>query len=240
MECQECDNLIHDFMDDEVANEEERARAFEHIKRCARCEARFSSVRSLKRALQTLGETTDAEQSAAQLEPVLRTVFQQQKRLGHSSRPVASWLVIGMAAALLLSIGVVSRQLIFAPERRPTILATPHSVQPGNVVKAQIPEPAATLAQGTRKHGKSRPRVPAQRRDGEEFVTGFYALPYAENSDHIMSGEVVRVKLRGSALPGIGFPMALNGDTTSEQVTADLIVGENGLPLAIRFVRSAF
>jgi hypothetical protein len=34
--------------------------------------------------------------------------------------------------------------------------------------------------------------------------------------------------------------MALNGDTTSEQVTADLIVGENGLPLAIRFVRSAF
>jgi hypothetical protein len=142
-----------------------------------------------------------------------------------------------MAAALLLSIGVVSRQLIFAPERRPTILATP--VQPGNVSKAQI-EPAATLAQVTRKHGKSRPRVPAQRRDGEEFVTGFYALPYAENSDHIMSGEVVRVKLRGSALPGIGFPMALNGDTTSEQVTADLIVGENGLPLAIRFVRSAF
>jgi hypothetical protein len=237
MECQDCDNLIHDFMDAEVANEEERARAFEHIRRCARCEARFSSVGSLKRALRTLAETTDAEQSAAQLEPVLRTVFQQQKRLGHSSRPVASWLVIGMAAALLLSIGVVSRQLIFAPERRPTILATP--VQAGNVSKAQI-EPAATLAQGTRKHGKSRPRVPAQRRDGEEFVTGFYALPYAENSDRIMSGEVVRVKLRGSALPGIGFPMALNGDTTSEQVTADLIVGENGLPLAIRFVRSAF
>jgi len=237
MECQECDNLIHDFMDAEVANEEERARAFEHIRRCARCEARFFSVRSLKRTLRTLAETTDAEQSAAQLEPVLRTVFQQQKGLGHSSRPVASWLAIGMAAALLLSIGVVSRQLIFAPERRPTILATP--VQPGNVSKAQI-EPAATLAQVTRKHGKSRPRVPAQRRDGEEFVTGFYALPYAENSDHIMSGEVVRVKLRGSALPGIGFPMALNGDTTSEQVTADLIVGENGLPLAIRFVRSAF
>jgi hypothetical protein len=237
MECQECDNFIHDFMDAEVANEEERARAFEHMMRCARCEARFFSVRSLKRALRTLAETTDSEQSAAQLEPVLRTVFQQQNGLGHSSRPVASWLVIGMAAALLLSIGVVSRQLIFAPERRPTILATP--VQPGNVSKAQI-EPAATLAQGTRKHGKSRPRVPAQRRDGEEFVTGFYALPYAENSDHIISGEVVRVKLRGSALPGIGFPIALNGDTASEQVTADLIVGENGLPLAIRFVRSAF
>jgi hypothetical protein len=237
MECQECDNFIHDFMDAEVVDEAERTRAFEHMMRCARCEARFSSVRSLKRALHTLAETTDAEQSAAQLEPVLRTVFQQQKGVRQSSRPVASWLAIGMAAALLLSVGVVSRELIFAPERKPTILATPHSVQPGSVSNAQILEPPAKLAQETRKHGKSKPRVPAQRRDGEEFVTGFYALPYAENSDHIMSGEVVRVKLRGSALRGIGFPMALNGDRASEQITADLIVGENGLPLAIRFVR---
>jgi len=71
----------------------------------------------------------------------------------------------------------------------------------------------------------------------EEFVTAFYALPYAEGSDHVMSGEIVRVQLRGSALPGIGFPMALNGDRTAEQITADLLVGENGLPLAIRFVR---
>jgi plasmid stabilization system protein ParE len=235
MECQECDSVIHDFMRAEVANEEERTRAFDHIVHCARCEARFLSVRALERALRTLAETTDAERSAAQLEPVLRTVFQQQKRVRQS--PVASWLAIGIAAALLLSVGVVSRQRIFAPERRSTILATAHSVQSENVSNAQIPEPAAKLAQETRKHGKSRPRVPAQRREGEEFVTGFYALPYAENSDHIMSGEVVRVQLRGSALPGIGFPMALNGDTAAEQITADLIVGENGLPLAIRFVR---
>jgi hypothetical protein len=68
-------------------------------------------------------------------------------------------------------------------------------------------------------------------------VTAFYALPYAESSDRTLSGEIVRVKLRGSALPGIGFPLALNGDMAKEQITADLIVGENGLPLAIRFVR---
>jgi hypothetical protein len=237
MECRECDNIIHDFMRAEVANEEQRTKAFDHMMRCARCEARFSNVRSLERALRALAETTDSERSAAELEPVLRSVFQQQKRARQRSRSVASWLAIGMAAALLLSVGVVTRQLIFAPETKPTILAPPPSAQPSNVSKAQIPEPAAMLAQETRKHGKSRRRVPAQRSDGEEFVTGFYPLPYAENSGHIMSGEVVRVKLRGSALPGIGFPMALNGDTAGEQITADLIVGENGLPLAIRFVR---
>jgi hypothetical protein len=53
----------------------------------------------------------------------------------------------------------------------------------------------------------------------------------------VFSGEIVRVKLRGSALPAIGFPVALNGDQAAEQITADLFVAENGLPLAIRFVR---
>jgi hypothetical protein len=142
-----------------------------------------------------------------------------------------------MAASLLLSIGFLSGHLILGPERKPSILATPKSVQPAGMSNAQIPEPAEKLAQETRKHRKSRSRIPAQRAGGEEFVTGFYALPYAESYDHVMSGEIVRVKLRGSALPGIGFPMALNGDRGSEQITADLIVGENGLPLAIRFVR---
>src|SRR5882724_352124 len=237
MECRECDSIIHDFMRAEVANEEVRTKAFDHIMRCARCEARFSNVRSLERVLRTLAETTDAERSAAQLEPVLRTAFQQQKRVRRRSRSVASWVAIGIAASLLLSIGVVSRRLIFAPARKPPILATPQPVQPGNVSNAQTPEPAAKLAQETGKHRKSRPRVPAQRVDSEEFVTGFYALPYAQSSNHIMSGEIVRVRLLGSALPGIGFPMALNGDRAAEQITADLIVGENGLPLAIRFLR---
>jgi hypothetical protein len=38
-------------------------------------------------------------------------------------------------------------------------------------------------------------------------------------------------------LPAIGFPVALDGDRAAELITADLLVGENGLPLAIRFVR---
>jgi hypothetical protein len=237
MECQECDSIIHDFMRAEVANEDVRTKAFDHIMRCARCEARFSNVRSLERALRTLRETMDSERSAAQLEPVLRTVFQQQKRVKQRSRTVASWTAIGVAASLLLSIGVVSWQRIMAPEAKPPVLATPKPVQPADVSIAQALEPAAKLSRKTRNHKKSKPHIPAQRTNSEEFVTGFYALPYAESSDRVFSGEIVRVTLRGSALPAIGFPVVLNGDQAAEQITADLFVSENGLPLAIRFVR---
>ena len=237
MECRECDGIIHDFMRAHVANEELRTKAFDHVMRCPHCEARFSSIRSLEKALRTLAETMDSERSAAQLEPVLRTVFQQQRRVRQRPRSFARWMAMGMAASLLLSMGFVSRHRVFGPERKPFIQAMPLPLQPANALNAQIPEPATTLPPEARKHRKSRPRVKAQRRDTEEFVTVFYALPYTESSDHAMSGEVVRVKLRGSALPGIGFPLALNGDMAREQITADLIVGENGLPLAIRFVR---
>ena len=237
MECRECDSIIHDFVRAEVANEHARTKAFDHITHCARCETRFSDLRALERALRTLAETTDSGRSAAQLEPVLRTVFQQQKRVRQRSRSVASWVAIGMAASLLLSIGVVSRHRIFAPESKPLILTTPKPVQPAKVSIAQIPERVGKLPQETRNHGKSKPRIPAQGTNNEEFVTGFYALPYAESSDRVFSGEIVRVRLRGSALPAIGFPVALNGDQAAEQITADLFVAENGLPLAIRFVR---
>jgi hypothetical protein len=237
MECRECESIIHDFLRKDVTNEVTRTEAFEHIFHCPRCEARFSNVRSLERALRTLADTTDSERSAAQLEPSLRAVFRQQKRVGQRSRSVASWTAIGVAASLLLSIGLAWRHRIVAPERKPQVLAAPQPVKPEGASIAQMPAPLARLPQETRNHRKPKPRVLDQGTYRGEFVTGFYALPYAQGSDRLTSGEIIRVKLRGSALPAIGFPVALNSDRATDSITADLFVGENGVPLAIRFVR---
>jgi hypothetical protein len=240
MECRECDSIIHDFMRTGVENEELRTKAFDHIMRCARCEARFSSLRALEKALRTLAETIDSARPGAQLEPVLRTVFQQHQRARQRSRPVRHWVAIGIAASLLMSIGVVSQHWIFTPAAKPPILAIPQPVQPGqpaHAASAQVREPVVKLSRKPRGHRKSKPPIPAQLTDKEELVTGFYTLPYGQSSDRVFSGEIVRVKLRGSALLAIGFPVALNGDQAAEQITADLFLAENGLPLAIRFVR---
>jgi len=236
MECRECDSFIHDFMRAGVASEEMRAKVSDHIAHCAGCETHFFNVRSLERALRALGETIDAEQSAARMETVLKAVFAQQKRARQRSRAVSSWVATGVAASLLLSIGVMSRRLLVAPQRAP-IATAPVQIQPADVPVAQKPEPAAKLSRKVQGNRKSKAPVPAQHSKSEEFVTGFYVLPYAGNSGRVFSGEIVRVTLRGSALPAIGFPVALNGDQTAEQVTADLFVAENGLPVAIRFVR---
>ena len=237
MECRECDSFIHDFMRAEMASEEMHAKISDHIEHCTRCATHFSNVRSLERALRTLAENTDAGRSAVRMEPVLRTVFQQQKRARQRSRPVAGWVAIGVAASLLLCIGVVSWWRITAPEATRSVLATPMPVQPTDVSVAQVPEPSAKPSRKVHGNGKSKTRIPEQHTKSEEFVTGFYALPYAGSSDRVFSGEIVRVKLLGSALPAIGFPVALSGDQPAEKVTADIFVAENGLPVAIRFVR---
>ena len=130
MECRECDSIIHDFMRAYVANEELRTKAFDHVMRCPRCEARFSNIRSLEKGLRTLAETMDSERSAAQLEPVLRSVFQQQRRVRQRPRSFARWMAMGMAASFLLSIGFVSRHRVFGPESKPFIQATPLPLQP--------------------------------------------------------------------------------------------------------------
>lgn len=237
MECRECDSFIHDFMRGEVTSEEVRAKVFDHIMHCARCEVRFSNIRSLESALRNLAASMDSEGAAARMEPALRTVFQQQKRVKQRSRLVTSGVAIGIAASLLLSIGVVSWRWSIAPKVAVPILATPNPVRSAEAPIAQVSESAPKSSRKVVGNRKWKARIPAQHAKSEEFVTGFYALPYAGSSDRVFNGEIVRVKLRGSALPAMGFPVALSGDQAGEQITADLLVAENGLPVAIRFIR---
>jgi hypothetical protein len=51
----------------------------------------------------------------------------------------------------------------------------------------------------------------------------------------IDSGSVVRIELPRSALESFGFPM--NMERAGERIKADVVVGNDGLARAIRFVR---
>ncbi|HSE39568.1 MAG TPA: hypothetical protein VLH08_02280 [Acidobacteriota bacterium] len=62
----------------------------------------------------------------------------------------------------------------------------------------------------------------------EEFIPLQYANPA------VNSRQVVRVKLESSALQDLGFPRVPEWD--HRRIEADIIVGDDGLPQAIRFV----
>ncbi len=65
-------------------------------------------------------------------------------------------------------------------------------------------------------------------------TAGFVVLPYAESGVPMEEAVIVRVNLRPSELGSLGVPVALaHGDLS---IRADLLVGQDGIARAIRFV----
>jgi hypothetical protein len=70
---------------------------------------------------------------------------------------------------------------------------------------------------------------------GDEIATDFMPVAYGENLNSIDSGRIVRVEMPRSALAQFGLPV--NMDRANERVKADVLIGDDGMARAIRFVR---
>lgn len=71
-----------------------------------------------------------------------------------------------------------------------------------------------------------------QERAAREVVTDFF--PLMDPAPPFDRGEILRVQLPASALQAVGLPVA--DDHRADQIQADVLVGEEGLPRAIRFI----
>ena len=85
--------------------------------------------------------------------------------------------------------------------------------------------------------GRSSPSNFDQVQDGGEIVTDFMPASFGGNIMPMDSGEILRVKLPRSVMLSYGLPV--NPDRVDEPITADLVVGSDGVARAIRFVREA-
>ena len=72
--------------------------------------------------------------------------------------------------------------------------------------------------------------------DAGEVATGFYPLTY--NAIPVTQGSIVRLELSPASLTALGVDPAMAGPQRSS-VVADVLVGEDGLARAVRFVRVA-
>ena len=80
-----------------------------------------------------------------------------------------------------------------------------------------------------------RRRPPRHKKHVREVVTEFYPLMESADLDSLEVFQMVRVELPGSALRAAGLPVA--PELINEPVTADVMLGYDGLARAIRFVR---
>jgi hypothetical protein len=149
------------------------------------------------------------------VELTLRVEFRKRKR----KRTLIRWTVA--IAAVFLAIAFVPwPKPVSGPDPRLAHIAVP-----------DLPP----VAQPVREVGVSRRRVRKPRAAPVEVATRFYPLQDASTLSPFEYGTLVRVQLPRSALRAVGLPV--NEDRISERISADVLLGQDGLARAVRFVQ---
>jgi hypothetical protein len=235
----------------------EEARA--HAAVCEACGARLADELRLSDGLKVLAVSDESRPLKGFDEARLRELFRANAAdASPARRPGFSYirLAAGIAAAVVVAVGAT---ILW----RPTHV---DPVAPGEIVAkvtptVQIEKPSARLesARAPREdavsprpasirssRAKSRGRVDGSYVDARlseftaaslepEETTEFIPTIQGSNLAPLSSGQVMRVMVPKSAMSYFGLPV--NIEQANERVAADVLMGEDGVARAIRFVR---
>jgi hypothetical protein len=171
----------------------------------------------------------------AQTAPTSSTVVSMPSRAGHWP----SWKLAAVAAGILILISVMAIFWRSASSQKPQGEERAIAPTPGAAPSPQAEQPAggAQVAGEQPKNPPKRARRNASvdSADEDEVVTQFFSLREGEDLTSLESLQLVRIELPGSALSEVGLPV--DPETANEPVKADVVLGQDGLARAIRFVR---
>ena len=183
---------------------------------------------ALLAGLRALREKTADEKPPASVEIALLAEFRlprMQNKQKSPRRPLL-WVGLAAAAALLIAVAVSNRQ----PEPV-VVVKTPET--PKHVETVRQPAPPEPSIMRQVKRAPRRP--PAKPEPVQEVATEFLPVPYAPVFTSEDRGQVVRVRLPRESMRSFGLPV--NQDRIVQTVKADVLVGEDGIARAIRFVQ---
>ena len=191
-----------------------RADAAEHAAECADCAVLQESWREARVALQMLRETTQGAQAPQRVEMRLRHEFGMRHRTA-KARFAAVFAAWTLAAATVVIAGMSWWNWRLTQTQREHVSA-------GNTVKTPtaVPTPTDTSEDATLVAGN-------------EFG-GFTPLP-GSLPQEMDDSAIVRVRMQRGALGALGLPV--NEERVSDWIQVDLLVGEDGLPKAVRLLQ---
>ena len=254
MNCQRFEQVVSELARSQMMEAEVRAEALAHSEECEGCLARLRDEETLTRGLHLLAADMESLSAPVEIELKLREAFRERR----VAAPVAVgssrsryWLV-AVAAVLLLAMSVAA--MWWRSETPEKSIAKESPQKPSEVIAgpsepAPAPEPKEVEYQAgsetpKRRNSKSFRRNAGSRKAPEaqvahhvqnEIATDF--VPLGDMNAVMLQdgGQIIRVKLRRSALVKFGIPV--NMDRYNENVKADVLIGVDGLARAIRFVQ---
>jgi hypothetical protein len=261
MNCQQFDQIVVELARGRGVEGRTPQGAVDHARSCPRCAARLSDQRKLAAALRAVNSAASNEQAPASVEHSLLSAFRARfdascpatavettspRRGGAVAWPV--WAVAAAAVMLLLGIVAIWRLEPTSPARSSDRASSPRvsNKKPAEVATVGNDEtqPAAAVVRHlvsrprrTAKYGTpSKPHATSEQVPATEVTTRFYPLPYGSGLGLDEGWALVRVQVPRASLASLGVPISA-GSESNEMLTADVVVGQDGLARGIRFVQ---
>lgn len=227
MKCEEFEAMGLDAERDASLSEVEHVSAREHASTCSRCAALQDSWRAAGIELRAFADETALAQAPARVEMRLRQEFRTRHVTLKRRRAavVAAW-ALAAAAVLVGAVGWRNWR------------------NGGRADSASRSNSSAGVANGSAKNADAYRETPAQSAaalqpdsaDSEILLadselSDFTLLPGALMAD-TADAAILRVRLQRGSLSSLGLPV--NEERAGEWIQVDLLVGNDGLPQAVR------
>lgn len=249
MNCQDFEPIILSMARAQLLEASARRQTLAHIAQCPDCADRLADQQTLSAAVRATAKSIRHEEASASVEHSLRTAFRKQASAATANGSVPAhtrqWpqRALAAAAAVLLLALLAGAVWQWSRADRKQKLATAHPTPSAPKERGKLPERLFPADQPGRDVVKQLAREPRRRRHlvrqgaaiGEENITDFISLASASELTPLESGQVLRVELSTSTLISMGLPIP--AEDMSKPVLADLLVGQDGLARAIRFVQ---
>jgi hypothetical protein len=251
MTCRDLDDALLDVARGTAAGPGSVAAVESHAEHCARCAARLARERELTAGLRALAASTASEEGTPDLEQQLMQAFAQlhpdQEATGLRAH---RWIAAAAAVAVVAgatALGVVLQREPSSVDSARKHVAVPTSTAPSSAPPGNVQDGAGGTNPGitaplSARDTTSSPRhtVPPRtarkspERQEPPSMEGFVALPTAAGLPALESGRIIRIDLPVASLPAYGVEVI--PDAQRPEVEADLLVGQDGQPRAIRLV----
>ncbi len=257
MNCQQFDQIVVDLARNRIADAAMRDCALDHARACKLCAVRLADQRKLSVALRAVSAAWN-EQAPVRVEHALLSAFRTEfnasrpaNTVGAASRRrggAAVWRVWTVAAAATLLLGLVVAAWKLRPLHPVGRASSPQVTNKKTADVAAVGNRETGPASAVVRHAMPRSRWAAkhgapsklvatpEKTAATEATTRFYPLPYGSGLGLDEGWTLVRVQVQRSSLASLGVPVSA-GSAAGEMLTADVVVGQDGLARGIRFVQ---
>jgi hypothetical protein len=255
MKCNDFEAIVLDLLNG-ILEEPEQGEALEHAYSCKKCEAILFEQQRLNLELQTLAVGEWSGQAPPELEQRLVSAFKEHfNELKASSLPASSsfhslwkmlagekkWkhatIAVSLAFCIFLFWSVLDRSPVNPDKTAATIYTKYEKAAPLPDMHRTIMSPTDSEAvpdvRSFRRTSRGKPS-PKIEWITAEAATDFYAIPYVVPFGPHDRVRIIRIQAPYSLVAHYGIPVY--GDQAFRSVQADIMVGDDNVARAIRFI----